>query len=29
MRFFFLSWNAIAVLTMPWIWHTATLANPR
>jgi 4-hydroxybenzoate polyprenyltransferase len=26
MRSFFLGWNAVAALTMPWIWRTATLA---
>lgn len=25
MRFFFLAWNAIAVLSLPWIWWTAML----
>jgi 4-hydroxybenzoate polyprenyltransferase len=29
MRFFFLGWNAVAALTIPWIWKTATLAGVR
>lgn len=27
MRMFFLGWNAVAVLSIPWIWKTATLAE--
>jgi 4-hydroxybenzoate polyprenyltransferase len=26
MRFFFLGWNAAALLSIPWVWHTARLA---
>jgi 4-hydroxybenzoate polyprenyltransferase len=26
MRLFFLGWNAAALLSIPWVWHTATLA---
>jgi len=26
MRLFFLGWNASALLTIPWVWHTASLA---
>lgn len=26
MRFFFLGWNAAALLSIPWVWHSATLA---
>lgn len=28
MRLFFLGWNAAALCSMPWVWHTATLAAP-
>jgi lycopene elongase/hydratase (flavuxanthin-forming) len=28
MRFAFLGWNAVALATIPWVWRTATLANP-
>ena len=28
MRFFFLGWNATALLSIPWVWWTATLASP-
>ena len=27
MRLFFLGWNAVAVLSIPWMWKTATLAR--
>lgn len=27
MRFFFLGWNAAALLSIPWVWWTATLAR--
>ena len=27
MRLFFLGWNAVAVLSIPWVWKTATLAR--
>jgi 4-hydroxybenzoate polyprenyltransferase len=26
MRFSFLAWNAVALASMPWVWHAATLA---
>ena len=26
MRFFFLGWNTAALLSIPWVWRTATLA---
>ena len=26
MRFAFLAWNAVALVSMPWIWHAASLA---
>jgi hypothetical protein len=26
MRLFFLGWNAAALLSIPWVWRTATLA---
>ena len=28
MRLFFLGWNAAALLSIPWVWRTATLALP-
>ena len=28
MRFFLLGWNAAAVLSMGWVWCTATLTRP-
>ena len=28
MRLFFLGWNAAALLSIPWVWRTATLAFP-
>ncbi len=28
MRLFFLGWNAVALLSIPWVWRTATLAPP-
>ena len=28
MRFFLLSWNAVAVVSMAWVWVTATLTRP-
>jgi 4-hydroxybenzoate polyprenyltransferase len=27
MRFFLLGWNAAALLSLPWVWRTATLAS--
>lgn len=27
MRLFFLGWNAVAVLSIPWVWKTAALAR--
>ncbi|MDQ3625285.1 MAG: hypothetical protein M3463_22865, partial [Verrucomicrobiota bacterium] len=27
MQFFFLGWNAVCVLSIPWVWWTATLAG--
>ncbi|HEX8312934.1 MAG TPA: UbiA family prenyltransferase [Chthoniobacteraceae bacterium] len=27
MRFFFLAWNAVALLSIPWVWSTARLAG--
>lgn len=29
MRFFLLAWNAVALLSIPWVWHTATLTHSR
>jgi 4-hydroxybenzoate polyprenyltransferase len=29
MRLFFLGWNAVAALSLPWVWKTATLAGAR
>ncbi len=29
MRLFFLAWNAVAALSLPWIWKTGTLAGGR
>ena len=26
MRLFFLGWNAVALLSIPWVWQTGTLA---
>jgi len=26
MRLLFLAWNAVALASMPWMWHAATLA---
>ncbi|HTD70637.1 MAG TPA: hypothetical protein VK647_09265, partial [Gemmatimonadales bacterium] len=26
MRFSFLAWNAVALASMPWVWHAASLA---
>ena len=26
MRFLFLAWNAVALASMPWMWHAASLA---
>lgn len=28
MRCFFLGWNAVAVLTLPWVWRTAAFVQP-
>ena len=28
MRLFFLGWNVVALLSIPWVWQTATLAPP-
>jgi len=28
MRLFFLGWNAAALLSIPWVWRSATLAAP-
>ena len=28
MRFFLLGWNAAALVSLPWVWWTATLAHP-
>ena len=28
MRLSFLAWNAVALVSMPWIWHSASLAPP-
>ena len=27
MRFFFLGWNAVALVSIPWVWRTASLAS--
>ena len=27
MRFAFLGWNAVALMSIPWVWRTATLAR--
>jgi len=29
MRFFMLAWNAIALITMPWMWSQASLLQMR
>ncbi len=29
MRFFLLGWNAAALVSLPWVWWTATLTRPR
>ena len=29
MRLFFLGWNAVAAVSIPWVWKTATLAGVR
>ena len=26
MRFSFLAWNGVALVSMPWVWHAASLA---